>query len=335
MSPTSILDVRGLTVELPTPDGPQKVLNEVNLCIGRGEIIGIVGESGAGKSTLGAAVAGLLVRPLLVAGGEIWLDGVRIDQNSEDEWRRIRGHRIGMVFQDPLTSLDPLFTIGDQLTETIRVHLGLSAGQAHRRATELLDDVGITEPAQRLSQYPHQLSGGMRQRVVIALALCGEPSLIVADEPTSSLDVSVQMQIIRLLQRICAEHGTAIMLISHDLGVVSETAQQIGVMYCGRLVELGSVAEVTAAPLHPYTTGLIDCIPALEGKKHRLTAIGGELPRLGDLPTGCSFHPRCTRQLACCSRESPPTFVIASRRIACWLHEGEAASLAAIADQPT
>ena len=181
MSAAPILDVRGLTIELPAADGPQKVLNNVDLRIGRGEIVGIVGESGAGKSTLGAALAGLLVSPLRVTEGEIWLNGVRIDRSSEDEWRRIRGRRIGMVFQDPLTSLDPLFTIGDQLTETIRVHLRLSASDARRRATELLDDVGITEPGQRLSQYPHQFSGGMRQRVVIALALCAEPDLIIAD----------------------------------------------------------------------------------------------------------------------------------------------------------
>ena len=334
MSAAPILDIRGLTIELPAADGPQKVLNHVDLRIGRGEIVGIVGESGAGKSTLGAALAGLLVSPLRVTEGEIWLNGVRIDRSSEDEWQRIRGRRIGMVFQDPLTSLDPLFTIGDQLTETIRVHLGLSASNARQRATELLDDVGITEPGQRLSQYPHQFSGGMRQRVVIALALCAEPDLIIADEPTSALDVSIQMQIIRMLRRISAEHGTAIILISHDLGVISETAHRIGVMSCGRLVELGTIAEVAADPLHPYTAGLIDCIPGLRARQRRLTAIGGDLPRLGDLPAGCSFHPRCSKRLECCSHKSPPAFIVGSRHVACWLHEGEATPRQALVEQP-
>lgn len=334
MSAAALLDIRGLTVELRVGGSVRKVVRDFDLRVEKGEIIGIVGESGAGKSTVGAALTGLLVAPLRQTGGEIRFEGARIDQSTERQWRGLRGRRIATIFQDPLTSLDPLFTIGDQITETIRVHLPVSAGQARRRALELLDDVGISDPARSFDQYPHQLSGGMRQRVVIALALCAEPSLIVADEPTSALDVSIQMQIIRLLRRICADRGTAIILISHDLGVIAEATRRIGVMYCGHLLELGAVDDVTARPLHPYTSGLIDCIPDTEVRQHRLTGIGGELPRLADLPAGCSFHPRCPVALGRCAHESPATAIIDGRQVACWLHaQGAPAVPAPLADE--
>ena len=239
-----VLEIRQLSVEFPSRRGVLKALDEVSFSIKAGEVVGVVGESGAGKSLTGAAIIGLLEPPGRVSGGEIWLEGQRIDQLPDDQMRLLRGRKIGAIFQDPLTSLNPLYTVGQQLIETITTHLSLSNSQAKTRAIELLEATGIPAARERIDHYPHQFSGGMRQRVVIALALAAEPKLIVADEPTTALDVSIQAQIIELLKRLCREHGTAVMLITHDMGVIAETANRVVVMYAGRVVEVGTVRDV-------------------------------------------------------------------------------------------
>ncbi|MEO8921853.1 MAG: ABC transporter ATP-binding protein, partial [Caldimonas sp.] len=268
--PDPLLDVRHLRVEFPTRRGTLVALDDVSFDIAPGEILGVVGESGAGKSLTGAAIIGLLDPPGRIASGEIRFDGRRIDALPYEEMRKVRGRSIGAIFQDPLTSLDPLYTIGRQLIETIRTHLPVSPSEARQRAIRLLQETGITAAEERLEQYPHQFSGGMRQRVVIALALAGEPRLIVADEPTTALDVSIQAQIIFLLKRLCKEHGAAVMLVTHDMGVIAETCDRVAVMYAGRIVEIGPVASVIHAPAHPYTAGLMGSIPAMDEDRARL-----------------------------------------------------------------
>lgn len=302
----TVLSIRNLTVEIPTRGGILRPVDQINYDIKRGEILGIVGESGAGKSMAGNAVIGLLNRPAKITGGEIWLNGTRIDQLEGEDMRRLRGKHIGMVFQDPLTSLNPLLRIGDQLTETMLEHLDISRDEARKRAAAALDEVGIPAAAQRLDSYPHEFSGGMRQRVVIALALCAEPSLIIADEPTTALDVSVQAQIIALLKRLCRDRGTAVMLITHDMGVIAETADRVAVMYAGRLAELGDVRDVVTHPEHPYTDGLMGSTPLASKGLKRLRQIPGSMPRLTAMPQGCAFHPRCEFSQEICRAEPRP-----------------------------
>jgi peptide/nickel transport system ATP-binding protein len=302
----AVLSIRNLTVEIPTRGGILRPVDQINYDIKRGEILGIVGESGAGKSMAGNAVIGLLNRPAKITGGEIWLNGTRIDQLEGEDMRRLRGKHIGMVFQDPLTSLNPLLRIGDQLTETMLEHLDISRDEARKRAAAALDEVGIPAAAQRLDSYPHEFSGGMRQRVVIALALCAEPSLIIADEPTTALDVSVQAQIIALLKRLCRDRGTAVMLITHDMGVIAETADRVAVMYAGRLAELGDVRDVVTHPEHPYTDGLMGSTPLASKGLKRLRQIPGSMPRLTAMPQGCAFHPRCEFSQEICRAEPRP-----------------------------
>ncbi|OQW49453.1 ABC transporter ATP-binding protein [Candidatus Raskinella chloraquaticus] len=319
MSPEIVLDVRGLTVEFPTRNGILTAVDNVSFSIAKGEILGVVGESGAGKSLTGAAIIGLLEPPGRVAKGEIRLKGERIDGLAGEALRRLRGRRVGMVFQDPLTSLNPLYTVGDQLIETISTHRpDLSASAARERALSLLIDVGIPAAKDRLFAYPHQFSGGMRQRVVIALALAAEPELVIADEPTTALDVSVQAQIIALLKRLCAERGTSVMLITHDMGVIAETCDRVAVLYAGRIVEIGPVADVIHRPCHPYTIGLMGAIPALDGEEDRLTQIPGSMPRLSAIPQGCAFHPRCARTSQTCIDERPLLTAAGSGSAACW-----------------
>ncbi len=271
----TILDVRNLRVAFPTRRGTLVAVNDVSFSLGRGEVLGVVGESGAGKSITGNAIIGLIEPPGRIAGGEVFLTGKRIDNLDDEALRRIRGSRIGMVFQDPLTSLDPLYRIGEQLIETIETHTDRRGTAARKRAIELLADVGIPAPETRIDNYPHQFSGGMRQRVVVALALAADPELIIADEPTTALDVSVQAQVIALLKRLCRERGTAIMLITHDMGVIAETADRVAVMYSGRIVEIGKVRDVVKNPLHPYTVGLMGSIPRLTSDADRLAQIKG------------------------------------------------------------
>ena len=315
-----LLSVRRLRVEFPSRRGTLVALDDVSFDIARGEVLGVVGESGAGKSLTGAAIIGLLEPPGRIAGGEILLDGEPIHELRGEAMRRLRGRRIAMIFQDPLTSLNPLYTVGEQLVETMLTHLDLTPAAARERALALLDEVGIPAPAQRIDHYPHQFSGGMRQRVVIALALCAEPELIIADEPTTALDVSVQAQIIALLRRLCRQHRTAVMLVTHDMGVIAETADRVAVMYAGRVVEIGPVAEVVRAPAHPYTRGLMGAIPVLGAGVSRLVQIEGAMPRLDAIPPGCAFHPRCAAAFARCRAERPELLPAGATRAACWLY---------------
>jgi peptide/nickel transport system ATP-binding protein len=320
-----LLAVHDLRVEFPTRHGTLVAVHDVSFTIAPGEVLGVVGESGAGKSLTGAAIIGLIDPPGRIAAGEIRLSGRRIDNLPYDAMRLVRGREIGAVFQDPLTSLNPLFTVGRQLTETIRTHLPLSEADARKRAIELLEEVGIPAAARRVDHYPHQFSGGMRQRVVIALALAAKPRLIVADEPTTALDVSIQAQIIQLLKRLCRDHGTAVMLVTHDMGVIAETADRVAVMYAGRIVEIGPVADVIHRPQHPYTVGLMGSIPSIVDVRERLTQIDGAMPRLTAIPSGCAFHPRCPQAFTRCRSERPELMPAGATRAACWLRvEGPA-----------
>ena len=319
-----LLQVRDLRVEFPTRRGTLVAVDGVSFDSGQGEVLGVVGESGAGKSLTGAAIIGLLDPPGRIASGEIIFDGRRIDNLGYEAQRRLRGRQISMVFQDPLTSLNPLYTVGRQLIETIRTHLDFDARGARTRALALLDEVGIPAASRRIDQYPHQFSGGMRQRVVIALALAANPRLIIADEPTTALDVSIQAQIISLLKGLCAEHGTAVMLVTHDMGVIAETADRVAVMYAGRLVEIGPVHEVIRNARHPYTSGLMGSIPKLLHDVERLTQVEGSMPRLTDIPSGCAFNPRCPQAFERCRVQRPELVVHGNASVACWLLDATA-----------
>jgi peptide/nickel transport system ATP-binding protein len=320
-----VLSVRDLGVEIPTRRAVLTALDGVSFDIAPGEVLGLVGESGAGKSITAAAIIGLLEPPGRIAGGEIRLQGERIDDLSPRRMRRIRGKRIGMVFQDPLTSLDPLYRIGDQIVETVRTHLPMSESEAREKAIGLLREVRIPAPEARFDAYPHQLSGGMRQRVVIALALAADPALLIADEPTTALDVSVQAQILSLLKQSCAQRSTSILLITHDIGVIAETADRVAVMYAGRIVEIGPKRNVIRHPMHPYTEGLMASIPSIAGRAARLVHIEGTMPRLDATPPGCPFHPRCTKALPRCARDQPEPTARGDGQVTCWLHHEEAA----------
>jgi peptide/nickel transport system ATP-binding protein len=318
---TPLLEVRNLRVEFPTRHGTLCAVDDLSFEIAPGEMLGVVGESGAGKSLTGMAIIGLIEPPGRIAAGEIRLEGERIDNLPAEAMRRIRGKRIGAIFQDPLTSLNPLFTIGEQLVETVDIHLHIGRVAARRNAIDLLAEVGIPAPELRIDQYPHQFSGGMRQRVVIALALAGRPRLIVADEPTTALDVSIQAQIITLLKRLAAEHDTAVMLITHDMGVIAETADRVAVLYAGRLAEIGPVREVIHAPRHPYTRGLMSSIPKLGEGRERLAQIDGAMPRLNAIPPGCAYNPRCPERFARCAAERPSPLPAGGNFAACWLYD--------------
>jgi peptide/nickel transport system ATP-binding protein len=319
-----LLSVRDLRVEFPTRRGTLTALDGISFDIGAGEVLGMVGESGAGKSLTGAAIIGLLEPPGRIASGEIRLRGERIDNLAPEAMRRIRGKRIGVVFQDPLTSLNPLYTVAQQIVETIRTHADVSEAEARTRAIGLLDRVGIPAAARRIDDYPHHFSGGMRQRVVIALALCAEPELVIADEPTTALDVSVQAQIIDLIKEICAERGAAVMLITHDMGVIAETADRVAVLYAGRLAEIGPVNDVILHAEHPYTRGLMGSIPTLTQESDRLLQIPGAMPRLNAIPPGCAFNPRCAHAFDRCRSDRPDPIERPGRReVACWLHAPE------------
>ncbi|WP_407518651.1 ABC transporter ATP-binding protein [Methylobacterium oryzisoli] len=323
-----VLSVRDLRVEFVTRRGVLTAIDGISFDIARGEVLGVVGESGAGKSVTGAAVIGLIDPPGRIAGGEIRLGAERIDTLPPERMRRVRGKRIGMIFQDPLTSLNPLYRVGRQIEETIRTHTDLSARAARRRAIDLLAEVGIPAPERRIDGFPHEFSGGMRQRVVIALALAAEPELIIADEPTTALDVSVQAQIIALLKRLGRDHGTAVMLITHDMGVIAEAADRVAVMYAGRIAEIGPVRAVVGEPLHPYAQGLMGAIPTLAHDADRLAQIPGAMPRLSAIPPGCAFNPRCPKVFARCRVDRPEPLAVGSHRVACHLYDasGKAAA---------
>ncbi|MEY4215298.1 MAG: ABC transporter ATP-binding protein [Burkholderiaceae bacterium] len=320
MSTPPLLEVRHLRVEFPSRRGTLVAIDDVSFTIAPGEVLGVVGESGAGKSVTGAAIIGLIEPPGRIAGGEILLEGARIDNLPPEAMRQVRGRKIGAVFQDPLTSLNPLYTVGRQIEETIRTHLAFDARAARARAIELLEATGIPAAAQRIDHYPHQFSGGMRQRVVIALALAARPQLVVADEPTTALDVSIQAQIISLLKRLCREQGTAVMLVTHDMGVIAETADRVAVMYAGRIAEIGPVADVIHRPQHPYTVGLMGSIPSIGGHRAELAQIDGAMPRLNAIPRGCAFNPRCAQAIDRCRSDRPELMPAGASLAACWLH---------------
>jgi peptide/nickel transport system ATP-binding protein len=317
----SLLEVRNLVVEFPSRRGTLRALDDITFDIAPGEILGVVGESGAGKSLTGASIIGLLEPPGRITSGSISLQGQRIDQLSNDSMRHIRGRKIGAIFQDPLTSLNPLYSIGRQITETILAHLPMTPAQARARAIELLEDTGIPAAAQRIDHYPHQFSGGMRQRVVIAMALAAEPQLIVADEPTTALDVSIQAQIIALLKGICKQRGAAVMLITHDMGVIAETCDRVAVLYAGRVAEIGPVHDVINHPAHPYTMGLMASIPDMSQDRGRLNQIDGSMPRLNAIPSGCAFNPRCQQVFEPCHSQRPELMPAARTQAACWLQQ--------------
>ena len=320
----SLLEVKNLRVEIPTRRGTLLAIDDVSFAIEPGEVLGVVGESGAGKSLTGTSIIGLLEPPGRVAAGEIWLEGARIDNLPYEKMRRIRGKKIGAIFQDPLTSLNPLYTISKQLTETIMVHTDMTPAQARTRAIELLIEVGIPAAEKRVDAYPHEFSGGMRQRVVIALALCANPALIVADEPTTALDVSIQAQIIALIKRLCDEHKTAVMLITHDMGVIAETADRVAVMYAGRIAEIGRVRDVIKHAKHPYTEGLMGSIPILGHDVERLQQIDGSMPRLTEIPQGCAFSLRCPHAHDRCFKDRPDLMATDGPSMAaCWLYDKE------------
>ena len=320
-----LLEVRNLRVEFPTRRGTLVALDDVSFDIHPGEVLGVVGESGAGKSMTGAAIIGLLEPPGRIAGGTISLAGRRIDNLPYKEMRTIRGRQIGAIFQDPLTTLNPLYTIGRQLVETMTTHLPLNPAEARKKAIAWLELVGIPAAAQRIDSYPHEFSGGMRQRVVIALALCAEPKLIVADEPTTALDVSIQAQVIALLKMLAREKGTAMMLVTHDMGVIAETADRVAVMYAGRIAEIGAVRNVVRGPSHPYTIGLMGSIPPVTRRLERMQQIEGAMPRLSAIPRGCAYNPRCPKVFDRCRQDRPDLLPAGETRAACWLYAKEGA----------
>jgi peptide/nickel transport system ATP-binding protein len=302
----ALLEIRDLHVRFETRDGVVHAVDGVSLEVDRGRTLGVVGESGSGKSVTALTVMGLTRLPNATIDGAVLLDGVDLLELPPDELRRVRGKRVAMIFQDPLSSLHPLYRIGWQIVEAIRAHERVSEKAARARALEALAEVGIPSPAERLSSYPHELSGGMRQRVMIAMALVLDPEILIADEPTTALDVTVQAQILDLVRALQADHGTAVVLITHDLGVIAETADDVAVMYAGRVAELGPLAGVIDRPEHPYTWGLLQSLPGADtSRSEPLHPIEGTPPSLISVPSGCAFHPRCPYVLPVCPRERP------------------------------
>jgi oligopeptide/dipeptide ABC transporter ATP-binding protein len=317
-SPQTILSVRDLRVEIPTPRGVVKAVDGVSLDVPRGGSLGLVGESGCGKSMTLRAILGLLPGRARIAGGEVVFDGHALSPRSLG---RLRGDSIGMVFQEPMTALNPVMRVGEQIAEGPRVRLGKSAEQARARALELLRLVGVPDPERRFRAYPHELSGGLRQRIVIAIALACEPQLLLCDEPTTALDVTIQDQILHLLARLRAETGVSIVLVTHDLAVVAQTCERVAVMYAARIVETGTVAEVFGAPRHPYTRALLRSVPDFDERRAHLESIVGMPPDLVSPPSGCRFHPRCEIAHTDCASVDPPLVALgAGRSTACRYH---------------
>ncbi|MGH2512017.1 MAG: ABC transporter ATP-binding protein, partial [Candidatus Limnocylindrales bacterium] len=316
-----LLEVRGLKTHFKVLDGVVPAVDGVDFSLKRGETLGLVGESGSGKSVTSLSIMRLIERPGEIVGGEIWFEGRDLLALSEADMEDIRGNDITMIFQEPMTSLNPVFTVGEQIAESVRLHRHASKRDAWDRAIEMLRLVGIPGPERRVKQYPHEMSGGMRQRVVIAMALACDPKLIIADEPTTALDVTIQAQILELMERIQAESGAAMLLITHDLAVVAETVQRVAVMYAGKIVESGSVEETLLQPKHPYTEGLLTSIPSRVARGQRLNVIKGTVPNPFRLPQGCRFEPRCPYSFAPCKPFEPPLELIGpDRHSRCWLH---------------
>jgi oligopeptide/dipeptide ABC transporter ATP-binding protein len=303
----ALLDVRHLSTQFTTGGGIVRAVDDVSWDVREGETVALVGESGCGKSVSALSVMRLIAAPAgRIVGGEIWFGGRDLLRLSEEEMRRVRGREIAMVFQEPMTSLNPVLSVGRQLTEGVEIHLGADPARARARAEELLHMVGIPDPARRLRQYPHQFSGGMRQRMMIAMALACEPSLVLADEPTTALDVTIQAQILELMKSLSRRLGVAMLIITHNLGVVARYADRVNVMYAGRIMEQGSAKELYAHPRHPYTLGLLRSVPRLDApRRARLDPIDGQPPDLARLPAGCAFAPRCTFRVERCFVERP------------------------------
>jgi oligopeptide transport system ATP-binding protein len=317
----TLLRVKDLRTHFFTEEGVVRAVDGVSYDLEEGETLGLVGESGCGKSVSALSILRLIPNPPgKIIGGEVWFDGQDILKADEDEIRHIRGNRIAMVFQEPMTSLNPVLTIGRQITEALELHLKMDKHASSRRAAELLEMVGIPEAAARLNDYPHQFSGGMRQRVMIAMALSCNPKLLLADEPTTALDVTIQAQILEIMARLSKELGTAVIIITHNLGVVARYADRVNVMYAGRIVETATAKELYSNPRHPYTLGLLRSVPRLdEIRKDKLEPIEGVPPDLVNLPRGCPFYPRCRFHVEKCLEESPPLLMVGERHFsACW-----------------
>ncbi|HVY14038.1 MAG TPA: ABC transporter ATP-binding protein [Rhodopila sp.] len=322
----SLLEVDGLTTAFQTSSGQVTAVEDISFSLDKGEILGIVGESGSGKSVTALAIMGLLPKPpARILGGAIRFEGQDLLRQSDRSMRRMRGPGMAMVFQEPMTSLNPVFTIGDQIIETIRAHETISSRDSFKRAVDILARVGIPSPDKRMSDYPHQLSGGQRQRVMLAIALVCRPKLLIADEPTTALDVTIQAQILDLLMDLRDEFGMAIMLITHNMGVIAETADRVMVMYAGRVVEQAPVARLFDAPLHPYTRGLLACVPTLDQDTDRLVAIPGSLPEPARRPPGCRFSVRCPLVVPACSDAIPPLAGVEPGHAAACIRIGETA----------
>lgn len=320
-----LLEIKDEKLSFFTPAGEVKALNGVSFSMNEGEVLGIVGESGSGKSVTAYSIMGLTAYPGKLIGGTIYFNGHQIEKMSEKEMRKIRGNEVSIIFQDPMTSLNPVYTIGNQITEVIRLHTGKSKKEAYDRAKELLELVGINEPTKRLKQYPHELSGGMRQRVMIAIALACEPKLLIADEPTTALDVTIQAQILELMQELRQKLGMSIIMITHDLGVVASMCERIAVMYAGHIVEYGTADEIFYEPKHEYTKGLINSIPKLSAQEiERLVPIEGQPVDLLNPPAGCPFAPRCANCMKICLSEMPPKTELSDTHYShCWLLQKE------------
>lgn len=320
-----LLEIKDEKLSFFTPAGEVKALNGVSFSMNEGEVLGIVGESGSGKSVTAYSIMGLTAYPGKLIGGTIYFNGHQIEKMSEKEMRKFRGNEVSIIFQDPMTSLNPVYTIGNQITEVIRLHTGKSKKEAYDRAKELLELVGINEPTKRLKQYPHELSGGMRQRVMIAIALACEPKLLIADEPTTALDVTIQAQILELMQELRQKLGMSIIMITHDLGVVASMCERIAVMYAGHIVEYGTADEIFYEPKHEYTKGLINSIPKLSAQEiERLVPIEGQPVDLLNPPAGCPFAPRCANCMKICLREMPPKTELSDTHYShCWLLQKE------------
>ena len=320
-----LVDIQNERLSFFTPVGEVKALNDVSIRLKEGEVLGIVGESGSGKSVTAYSLMGLTAHPGKLVSGSLYFNGHQIETMSEKEMRKIRGNEISIIFQDPMTSLNPVYTIGNQIMEAILLHTDKKKGQARERAKELLELVGINEPEKRLKQYPHELSGGMRQRVMIAIALACEPKLLIADEPTTALDVTIQAQILELMMELKDKLGMAIIMITHDLGVVASMCERIAVMYAGKIVEYGTAEDIFYRPRHQYTKGLIRSIPRLDTKEHeRLVPIEGTPIDLLNPPKGCPFAPRCDECMKICLREMPPVTELGEIHYTqCWLNQKE------------
>lgn len=317
-----LLEVKELETHFHIKGKVAKAVDGVSFSVGKKEVVALVGESGSGKSVTSLSVLGLIPSPPgKIEGGQIIFDGEDLLKKTNKEMQDVRGNEISMIFQEPMTSLNPVYPVGKQITEAIRRHNRISKKEARAIAIEMLQKVGIPSPETRVDDYPHQMSGGMRQRVMIAMALATEPQLLIADEPTTALDVTIQAQILDLMNRLREETGTSILLITHDLGVVAETADRVVVMYCGKVMEMANVVDLFDDPKHPYTQGLIASIPKMEGESGRLTMIEGNVPNPMHMPAGCPFEPRCTKSMEICKHKMPEIQKFNDREVRCFLYE--------------